>query len=63
MAQEIEELKAHNAELEAARQADVFVDDDDEPTLARKIIMVIGKERAALLIVELKKAIATLEAA
>jgi hypothetical protein len=43
------------AESEAAQM--LYIDTDDEPTLARKIVMVIGKERAALLIVELQKLI------
>jgi hypothetical protein len=60
---EIKDLKAHIAELEAAREADAFIDADDEPTLARKIVMVIGKERAALLIAELQKLIAAPKAA
>ena len=51
---EIENLNEHVAELEAARDTDAFIDTDDESTLARKIVMVIGKERAALLIVELQ---------
>jgi hypothetical protein len=59
MAQEIEDQKEHIAELEAARDhsGGVYTDDDDEPTMARKIVMVIGKERTALLIVELQKLI------
>lgn len=67
MAQEIEDQKAHIAELEAAREAKVIEAevieatpdyfDDDAPTMARKIVMVIGRERAALLVVELQKLI------
>jgi hypothetical protein len=50
------DLKAHIAEIEAARESGIYID-GDEPTLADKIVMVIGKERAALLIVELQKLI------
>jgi hypothetical protein len=60
---EIKSLKDYyDAQIEAARDSGFSID-DDEAELARKIIMVIGKDRAELLIVELKKAIATLEAA
>jgi hypothetical protein len=41
----------------------IIDEDDDEPELARKIVKVIGKDRAERLIVELKMAIAALEAA
>jgi hypothetical protein len=54
LSEENEDLREHIAELEAARECGVYID-GDEPTLARKIVMVIGKERAALLIVELQK--------
>src|SRR5215469_1165505 len=53
---ELEDKNAHIAELEAARDSGFSID-DDEAELARKIVMVIGKERAALLIVELQKLI------
>jgi hypothetical protein len=53
--------KHYDAEIEAARDGGFSID-DDEAELARKIVSVIGKGRAELLIVELKKAIARLEA-
>jgi hypothetical protein len=47
--EEINRLKAHNAELEAARD-NAFMDSDDDETLGHKIIMRFGRERAAVLI-------------
>jgi hypothetical protein len=58
MAQEIEDQKAHIAELEAARESGVYIDrDDDEATMAAKIAKVIGQVRIFALIVELQKQI------
>jgi len=58
MAHEIEDQKAHIAELEAARESGVYIDaDDDEATLASKIVKVIGQVRIFALIVELQKQI------
>jgi hypothetical protein len=57
MAEEIEHHKAHIAELEAARVSGLNIDEDDEATMASKIIMAIGKGRAAVLVLELEKLI------
>jgi hypothetical protein len=57
-AEEIKGLKAEIAELQAAREFGLYIDDtDDDAALAGKILGWIGKERAALLVLELQRLI------
>ena len=55
-AAEAAEIAEHDRQIEAHKAAYSFdLETDDEPTMARKIVMVIGRERAVLLCVELQK--------